>query len=113
MYADQPASDSGGEARTPSFLTPQTIVTFPGATLAIAAVDKLVDKLAPTIANSPWPIVVIGGLVGAFIIWMSMTDPNVTLQPRDRKILIFVGIFNTAFLIASALGIQIIASGEP
>jgi hypothetical protein len=98
------------ETRTPSFLTPQTLVTFPGATLAIAVVDKVLDRLIPALRGEDWPIAVIGALVGAFIAWLSVTDSNVTL-PREKIILVVVGFFNTVFLIASALGIQILAAG--
>lgn len=104
-----PASTTAVETRISTFLTPQTLATFPGASLAIAVVDKLYDTLVPSHASSPWPVVIIGMLVGGFIIWLSVTDSNVTL-PRDRTILVVVGIFNTLFLIASALGLQVTAS---
>jgi hypothetical protein len=110
----QPASATTTtvETKTPTFLTPQTLVTFPGATLAIAAVDKLLHRLVPSLGGHDWPIAVIGILVGIFITWVSVTDPDVIL-PRQKIILVVVGIFNTVFLIASALGIQILASGPP
>ncbi|HEX7154055.1 MAG TPA: hypothetical protein VF618_21385 [Thermoanaerobaculia bacterium] len=104
-----PVSTTTVETRISTFLTPQTLATFPGASLAIAVVDKLYDTLVPSHANSPWPVAIIGVLVGGFIIWLSVTDSNVTV-PRDRTILVVVGVFNTLFLIASALGLQVTAS---
>lgn len=98
------------ETKSPSFLTPQTLVTFPGATLAIAVVDKVLDRLVPALSGEDWPIAVIGALVGGFIAWLSVTDSNVTL-PREKIVLVVVGFFNTVFLIASALGIQVLAAG--
>lgn len=95
-----------------AFMTPQTLTTFSGASMAIAVTDKVIDWFVPEkVANAPWPIALIAAGVGAFLIWMSLTDPALKLTSRERTIHIVVGIVNTLFLMAAALGIQFAAGG--
>jgi hypothetical protein len=64
----------GGTSGTPVFLTPQSLVTFPGASLAVLILWKTFGLLVP--AWSTWNVVpvLLALLVGAFIYYMSITD---------------------------------------
>ncbi|MCS7087556.1 MAG: hypothetical protein NZL91_02505 [Thermoflexales bacterium] len=87
---------------TPVFLTPQTLVTFPGATLAVKVVGLVVGSLVPSLANNNVVLFVASVVIGAFIAYNSW-DPS--WDARQRVGAILVGALNVLFIYAAAAGL--------
>ncbi len=88
---------------TPVFLTPQTLVTFPGATLAVKVVGLVVGSLVPSLANNNVVLFIAAVVIGAFIAYNSW-DP--TWDMRQRVGAILVGVLNVLFIYAAAAGLM-------
>jgi hypothetical protein len=99
-----PAAATGGGATTPQkatpvFLTPQSIMSFPVASAAVLAVQRL----AP---GAEWFKLVAALLVGAAVFMVSISDKRA--RPTDAigwVSAILIGILNTAILGAAAAGL--------
>jgi hypothetical protein len=85
------------------FATPQSLVTFSGATGAALAMTTVVKSLVPE-----WDVTVIGVAASFFIegvIYLIGYDPKLGL--KDNVIGILIAFINTFVIIAAVLGIQI------
>ena len=88
------------------FITPESLATFPGASLVVTVVWVLIKKLAPKFGASPWIPVVASLAVGTVIFVSTISDRRAAPRTRSRWIVaIAVAVFNSLYLAASALGL--------
>lgn len=87
------------------FLTPQSLVTFPGATAAGLLIWRVADVLYPASASVIWVPFVIALVLGAFIWWIGVSDPEAHMTPRDMIVAAGIALLNTLQIFASLLGL--------
>jgi hypothetical protein len=109
----QVASDPGvappdAPATVPTFITAQSLATFPGATLAVTLIwyvgaslyDPLEHELVPFLASLS---------VGAFIYYISVSDEASVITRREKRIGIGVAFLNSLQIFAAVVGISLAA----
>jgi hypothetical protein len=96
---EQPAS--------PVFLTPQSLVTFPGASLAINIVWNAIAVVNRNWATAALVPMVVALLIGGLIYWISL---SAQMARKDRVMGLAIAIVNSLWLGLNALGITIINS---
>lgn len=101
---------AGGKAQpaTPvgTFITVQTLVTFPGATAVITLIWGIVNGLFHL--TGPYRNLVgllICVIVGGIIYWINTTDPNAPATPRDKQIGAVIAVLNTLVLYSASFGV--------
>lgn len=88
------------------FITPESLATFPGASLAVTVVWVLIKKLAPRLGASPWVPLVASLVIGTVIFVSTISDERAVPRTRSKWIVaIAVALFNSLYLAASALGL--------
>jgi len=87
------------------FITPQALVTFPVATFVVGLIWKVIGTLWPVAQGSLLTPLVLSMVLGAFIWWVGITDPQANMTPREKIIAAFVGVVNAFYLFASVVGI--------
>ncbi|SRR5712691_1526096 len=88
------------------FVTPESLSSFPIASLVVSMLWFLCQKLWPAWGQSAWAVVVLAFLVGGAIFLYSVTDQN--SRPVDTRawvLALVVGFINCLLLACSALGI--------
>ncbi len=110
VSAAPPAGASAGTApvelpASPVFLTPQSLITFPGAALAINVVWNAVAVVNRNGATAALVPMVVALLIGGLIYWMSLGDK---MTQKDRAIGLAIAVVNSLWLGLNALGISII-----
>jgi len=88
-----------------TFLTPQTLMTFPGATMVIGVVWKVVESLMPSWEGDLLVPAAISLAIGGFIYFVGVTDPDARMTKRDMAIGAVIACFNTVYLFAVTTGI--------
>src|SRR5580692_4052843 len=68
------------------FITPESLATFPGASLAVTVVWVLMKKLIPKIGASPWIPVVASLVIGLVIFLTTISDDRVAPQNEFKMI---------------------------
>jgi hypothetical protein len=103
------ATGGGGQgdsasSGTPVFLTPQSLVTFPGASLAVLILWKTMSLMIP--AWSGWNVVpiILSILVGALIYYMSLTDE---MTRKDRVLGGFLAFLNACYVALFVIGVPL------
>ena len=94
-------------AESPVFLTAQSLVSFPGAALAINILWHLIAVINSDFARHGAIPIAIAFLIGAVIYLISI---NQSMSRRDKLIGVVVAIINSAWLGLNALGISIVNS---
>jgi hypothetical protein len=97
MPVEQPAS--------PVFLTPQSLVTFPGASLAINIVWNAIAVVNRNWATAALVPMVVALLFGGLIYWISLSDQ---MARRDRVMGLAIAVVNSLWLGLNALNVNII-----
>jgi hypothetical protein len=88
------------------FITPQSLVTFPGASLAVTVVLVLLKKLVPGISTSPWVTLVAALVVGTVIFIITISDADAAPKTRMKWLVaVAIALFNSLYLAASILGL--------
>jgi hypothetical protein len=89
------------------FLTPQSLVTFPGATAAGLLIWRVAIVLFPasTSVSSVWVPFVIALVLGAFIWWIGVSDPDAHMNTREKITAAGVALLNSLQIFASLLGL--------
>jgi hypothetical protein len=95
---EQPAS--------PVFLTPQSLVTFPGASLAINIVWNALAVINRNWASAALVPMVVALLIGGLIYWVSLSDQ---MARKDRAMGLAIAIVNSLWLGLNALNVNIIS----
>lgn len=98
MPVEQPAS--------PVFLTPQSLVTFPGASLAINIVWNAVAVVNRNWATAALVPMVVALLIGGLIYWVSLSDQ---MARKDRVMGLAIAFVNSLWLGLNALSVNIIS----
>jgi len=88
-----------------AFITPQSLVTFPVATLAVGVAWKSIEALVPEWAGNLWVPFFLSFAIGAFVYIVGITEPNANYTTREKVISAFVAIVNIFYIFASATGI--------
>lgn len=94
------------------FVTTASLATFPVATGVIVVVWRLLQSLAPgsafVVPPAPWIPLLLALLLGAFMLYMDLSDPERTTPTTSRDIVIksVIALINSAFLAAAVLGID-------
>lgn len=105
--APGPAGGGGGGGGQAVFVTPQSLATFPVAAGVVATVWGLIKA----VANSPWAYnkvvpLLAAGVIGAFLTWWGIAEPGTPLDKNQKIGAAFVGVINTIFLAAAAIGVS-------
>lgn len=92
------------------FVTSASLATFPVASGVITVIWKLLQVLGPTLVfmKSPFIPLILALLLGAFLAYMDLTDPERAEAPTTREKVVKSGIalINALFLTAAVLGID-------
>ena len=88
-----------------AFITPQSLVTFPVATLAVGLAWKSIEALMPEWKGNLWVPFLLSFAVGGFVYFVAITEPNSDQTSREKVIGAFVALLNTFYIFASATGI--------
>lgn len=106
--AAEEEGDAGGSPGTVgAFITPQSLVSFTGATGAISIIWATVQSFATL--SPPYDKAVglaIALLVGIFIYWMNISDPNTTLTSREKQMAFVIAVLNSLVLFVASFGAQ-------
>lgn len=87
------------------FVTPQTVASFAGATLAVSMMWKVSGIVRAGLETKQWVALVASALVGVALYLISESDPaRGPVTPRERLIGIFVAFINTLVLFFAAIG---------
>ena len=98
------AQASRSTNETPVFVTPQSVVTFPVAALAVNVIWRVLGVLVPVWAANLGVGIVIAFAIGLFIYALSVNWQTDTLEQKLKAL--GIAIINCFFLAASALGIS-------
>lgn len=105
--ASAPTKDDGSG----TFITPGSLGTFAGATLAITLLATFVELLQPAWKTGQAHIivtVVIAVIVGILLFWVNSADETRRPKSSDQwAMAIFVALVNTAYLSLASLGIPL------
>ncbi|HEX8620977.1 MAG TPA: hypothetical protein VF718_03330 [Allosphingosinicella sp.] len=117
MASFAPPGTGGGAGTTTTkveregaFVTPQSLVSFAGATAAVTAVWKGLGIVRPDWGQSPVVALTISALVGLAIYLIGETDPAApAATTRQRLISGLIAIINTFVIFSAAVGANQIA----
>lgn len=117
-WASQPIPPAAPEATPPpavvsvgNFITPQSLLSFPGAVLASQAIWAVLRSIFPAHLSGLWVPGLIGFLLGLGIMFYSLSDPNLATSGRDRIWGYVVGVVNSIFLSGAAMGVIAVGVG--
>lgn len=100
-----PAGTTPGAGTTGVFITPQTITTFPVATLVVTLIWKTAGALDGGAKTNNWIPLIASAVIGALIYWISYSDPQASFSRKDRWTGVIVALLNSLYLFASATGL--------
>lgn len=96
---------AGEEVTKGAFITPQSLVTFPVATFVVGLLWKVIEAVFPQTAGALWVPLVISFLLGTFVYFIGITDPESQMKLREKAIAAVVAVVNSFYLFASTTGI--------
>jgi hypothetical protein len=100
---------AGAPATTVSaFLTPESLVTFPGASAAVLILWKVAGGLVPNWSGSRWVALVLALVIGLLVYLISNSDKTLDHAPATFAQKLTTGaiaLINSLFLYAAAVGI--------
>lgn len=102
---------TAGAVTVGSFVTPQSLLSFPGAVLASQGIWAVLRSIFPAQLSGLWVPGVIGFLLGLGIMFYSLSDPNLVTSGRDRIWGYVVGLVNSIFLSGAAMGVIAVGVG--
>jgi hypothetical protein len=104
------AADSG-QASIGSFVSPDSLATFPGATVGVTVVWGIIDRFTP---HQAWVGALLCALTGLGLFLLDQTDRNAgPTPPRPRFVLrVFAAVVNTCVLFAAVSSAMTLA-GAP
>ena len=101
-----------GTTDAPVFVTPQSIATFPVATLAVSVIYRVLGVLVPAWANNLGVGVVVAFIIGLLIYVLSVNWMTDTVEQKIKALI--VAAINCFFLAAAALGLfDVLSSVAP
>jgi hypothetical protein len=87
------------------FITSQSLITFPVATLAVGLITRIVATLHPVWQKNLYVPLIVSVIIGLFIYYIGTSDPKAKLTTRDKVVALFIALINTAYLFAAVTGI--------
>jgi hypothetical protein len=105
--AKPPVEDTGEQATVGAFITPQSLVSFTGATGAISIIWGTIGAFLTVDAVVERALgLAISLIVGFFIYWINVSDPQAVMSGRDKKIAIGIAFLNSLVLFVASFGAQ-------
>jgi len=95
----------GAGATEATFLTPQALVSFSGASLAISTVRAVIQNLLPVAGGSKLTGLGLALAVGLGIWLIGITDPATQMTRRDKIIGFFLALINACTLYLASQGL--------
>lgn len=92
-----------------TFITPQSLMSFPVASSLVVGLWRLAAAIAPGWGGSNMTLIVISLVIGMFIWAISVTDPNLQQTRRDKFISFGIAIINSLYLAIAGIGISVTA----
>ena len=96
--------------RQSTFVTPASLASFPVASGVITAIWKLLQVVAPLTPTMKSPVMplILAILLGAFLVYLDLTDGEraTPLKPSSIIAKSGIGLVNSLFLTAAVLGIN-------
>jgi hypothetical protein len=89
---------------TPVFLTPQSLLTFPGASLAVHIIWHIAAIIHPPLANLNLVPILGALLIGIFIYSQSYTEE---MTRKEKIAAMFIAVINSFWIAAIVLDIDI------
>lgn len=99
------AVPSAADLEKAAFITPQTLTSFVGASMVIGVISRVIMTFLST-ADPTVVAAMVAIVIGLVVLAINVTDPRST--PSGRRgwfIAIIVGLINTFYLAAVALGV--------
>lgn len=96
-------------AETPVFITPQTFVTFPGASTVVLIVWRMLGLAVPAWESANLVPIIAALIVGALIYLISLT-PDMTL--KEKAIGAFLALINAMYIALFVLGVPVTFGGQ-
>jgi hypothetical protein len=103
--AGEPQLAAANDGATGVFITPQSLTSFPGASFGVMLLTTAIGRLVPSAAPSTWLPFGAAAVIGAFIMYMNLSDPRRRKTRRNTVIDVAVGVLNTLYLFAASTGI--------
>jgi hypothetical protein len=100
------AVDTAAPGQVGAFITPQTLVTFPGASTVVTVVWKLLGTAIPSWHDVKLVLFVIALIVGMLIYLLSDDKGN---DVKSKVSSFIIALLNSFMLAAAALGIDVAA----
>lgn len=105
------AEAPGGTNSSPTFVTTQSLVTFPVASGVVTIAWTFTQALGGSWADSKLVPVCIAALLGVFMAWIGIEDDAWSkLTPSKKRkaqvTAVVIGAINTLFLAAASIGID-------
>ncbi|MGE5425284.1 MAG: hypothetical protein ACM3N9_07955 [Syntrophothermus sp.] len=86
-----------------TFLSPQSILTFPGASLAVAIIWKVMGTVFPAWGGSYPTLFIISLFMGILLFFLGI---SATMTIREKIISFIISLLNSFMLTASTLGMS-------
>ncbi len=93
---------------TPVFITPQTLVTFPGASMVVLILWRTLG-LAYTPLETMNLVPIIAALIVGALIYLVSLSPDMT--PKDKAIGAFLALINAMYIALFVLGVPVTFGG--
>lgn len=100
----------GTTSGTPVFLTPQSLVTFPGASLAVLILWKIIGLIVPAWSTCNVVPITLALLVGALIYYISLTDE---MTKKDKVLGAFLALLNACYVALFVIGVPLTFQQTP
>ena len=95
-------------AETPVFITPQTLVTFPGASMVVLIIWRTLGLAFPALETMNLVPIIAALIVGVLIYLVSLT-PNMTT--KEKAIGAFLALINAMYIALFVLGVPVTFGG--
>lgn len=99
-------------ATTSAFITPQTLVSFPVASLVVRLLWAVADKLVAGAGQNNWVGLGIALIVGLLVYTLSVSDNKLAMTGTQKRLGVVVAILNAFVLFAAAAGIGEVVGSE-
>lgn len=90
-----------------AFISTQSLLSFPVAVWAAQTVWLLIRTIFPDWTAIKWGPGALGFLLGLAITIFSLSDPELSYSRREKAWFALVGLINSSFLAAAAMGLAI------
>lgn len=103
-----------GEGKAGAFITPQSLVSFPVATVVVIGLSKVVGRFWTKMPDGAENYIILGLslLVGLVIFLLTTTDE--AARPKGARgwiVAVIIAIFNSGLLAGAALGVPELING--